>query len=246
MKRTGTGKQASLIGVKAVVFDAYGTLLDVAAAARRCEDALGDKAAPLSEIWRTKQLQYTWLRSLMGEYVDFAAVTAGALDYALEAVGMRDQDGRLRRRLMDVYRKLDAYSDAKPALRALRHRGLKTAILSNGSPAMLRSAVRSAGIDSLLDEVLSVHPLKIYKPDPRVYRLATRAFKLKPAEICFVSGNGWDAWAAARFGMRVIWINRAGAPDERLPGNIAAQARALADVPKLIVPQLTPLGRSAR
>ena len=234
MKRTATGKTNSLIGVKAVVFDAYGTLLDVAAAARRCEDALGGKAALLSEIWRMKQLQYTWLRSLMGEYVDFATVTDDALDYALDAVALRDRDGRLRRRLMDIYRHLDAYPDAKPTLRALRKQGLKTAILSNGAPAMLRSAVKSAGIDALLDEVLSVHSLKIYKPDPRVYRLATRAFKLKPADICFVSGNGWDAWAAARFGMRVVWINRLGAPDERLPGKIAGRARALADVAKLV------------
>ncbi len=237
MKRTMAGKSTPLPNVKAVVFDAYGTLLDVAAAARRCEAALGGKAALLTEIWRMKQLQYTWLRSLMGEYVDFAAVTADALDYALDAVTVRDQGGRLRRRLMDVYRRLDAYPDAKPALRALRQMGLKTAILSNGSPAMLRSAVTSAGIGSLLDEVLSVHPLKIYKPDPRVYRLATRAFKLKPADICFVSGNGWDAWAAARFGMRVVWINRAGAPAERLPGKIAAQVRALAEVAELIRPR---------
>ena len=246
MKRTVAGKSNPLRAVKVVVFDAYGTLLDVAAAARRCEDALGGKAALLSEIWRMKQLQYTWLRSLMGEYIDFAAITAGALDYALDAVGLQDKDDRLRRRLMDVYRKLDAYSDAKPTLRALRRMGLKTAILSNGSPAMLRSAVKSAGIDSLLDEVLSVHPLKIYKPDQRVYRLATRAFKLKPAEICFVSGNGWDAWAAARFGMRVVWINRAGAPVERLPGKIAAQARALADVATLLEPRPVKSGFPAR
>lgn len=220
--------------VKACVFDAYGTLLDVAAAARRCERALGGKAAALTEVWRMKQLQYTWLRSLMGEYVPFDTVTAEALDYALAAVGLGDKSGRLRRRLMAIYRELDAYPDAKPALRALRRAGIKTGILSNGSPGMLRAAVKSAGIDPLLDHVLSVHPLKIYKPDPRVYRLATRAFHLKPAEICFVSGNGWDAWAAARFGMRVVWINRAGAPAERLPGRIAAQVRALAEVPALL------------
>ncbi|MBM3567015.1 MAG: haloacid dehalogenase type II [Alphaproteobacteria bacterium] len=224
----------SLRGVKACVFDAYGTLLDVAAAARRCERALGGKAAQLTEAWRIKQLQHTWLRSLMGEYVDFATVTSESLDYALAAVGIKDERGRLRSRLLDIYRVLDAYPDAKPTLRRLQSAGFKTAILSNGSPPMLRAAVESAGIDSLLDRVLSVHSLKIYKPDPRVYRLATRAFKLKPAEICFVSGNGWDAWAAGNFGMRVVWINRAGLPEETMPGRIAAQARALADVPRLL------------
>lgn len=222
-----------LRGIKACVFDAYGTLFDVAAAARRCADDLGDKSGPLAEIWRTKQLQYTWLRSLMGDYADFWKLTGDALDYALTATGMKG-DPALRRKLMDLYRDLDSYPDAAATLRALKKAGLKCAILSNGSPAMLRAAAASAGLAPLLDHVLSVHPLKIYKPDPRVYRLATRTLKLKPAAICFVSSNGWDAWAAARFGMRAIWINRAGAPPENLPGRIAAQGRALADVPRLL------------
>jgi 2-haloacid dehalogenase len=215
------------------VFDAYGTLFDVAAAARRCADDLGDKSGPLAEIWRTKQLQYTWLRSLMGNYADFWQLTGDALDYALAATGLKG-DPALRRKLMELYRDLEAYPDAAVCLRALKNMGLKTAILSNGSPAMLRAAAKSAGLAPLLDHVLSVHSLKIYKPDPRVYRLATRTLKVKPAAICFVSSNGWDAWAAARFGMRTVWINRTGAPPENLPGKIAAEAKVLADVPRLL------------
>ncbi len=225
--------QPKIRGVKACVFDAYGTLFDVAAAARRCADDLGDKSGPLAEVWRTKQLQYTWLRSLMGEYVEFWKVTGDALDYALAATGMRGNPA-LRRKLMDLYRDLDAYADAAACLRALKKAGLKTAILSNGSPAMLRAAADSAGLSPLLDHVLSVHPLKIFKPDPRVYGLATKTLKLKPAGICFVSSNGWDAWAGAHFGFRAVWINRAGLPPENMPGRIAAEARALAEVPRLL------------
>ena len=227
-----TGKP-TIRAVKACVFDAYGTLFDVAAAARRCADDLGDKSGSLAEVWRTKQLQYTWLRSLMGEYADFWKLTGDALDYALKATGVRAEPA-LRRKLMDLYRDLDAYADAAACLRALKTAGLKTAILSNGSPAMLRAAANSAGLGPLLDHILSVHPLKIFKPDPRVYRLVTKTFRLKPSGICFVSSNGWDAWAGAHFGMRVVWINRAGAPPENLPGRIAAEVRTLSDVPRLL------------
>ena len=220
-------------GIKACVFDAYGTLFDVAAAAKAAADDLGDKSGPLAEIWRTKQLQYTWLRSLMGDYVDFWTVTGDALDYALAATAMKGNPA-LRRKLMELYRDLDAYPDAAASLRALKGAGLRSAILSNGSPPMLRAAVKSAGLSSLLDAVVSVHSLKIFKPDPRVYRLLTRALKLKPAEICFVSANAWDAWAGARAGFRSVWLNRTGAPPENLPGKIAAEARALADVPRLL------------
>ena len=220
-------------GIKACVFDAYGTLFDVAAAAKAAADDLGDKSGPLAEIWRTKQLQYTWLRSLMDDYADFWKVTGDALDYALAATGMKG-DPALRRKLMELYRALGAYPDAVATLRALKNARVKTAILSNGSPAMLRAAVKSAGLAPLLDHVLSVHSLKIYKPDSRVYRLATRTLKVGPAAICFVSSNGWDAWAGARFGLRSVWINRTGAPPENLPGKIAAEARVLADVPRLL------------
>ncbi|OHC83756.1 MAG: haloacid dehalogenase, type II [Rhodospirillales bacterium RIFCSPLOWO2_12_FULL_67_15] len=222
-----------LRGIKACMFDAYGTLFDVAAAAKAAADDLGDKSGPLADIWRTKQLQYTWLRSLMGDYADFWKLTGDALDYALAATGMKG-DPALRRKLMELYRNLDSYPDAAACLRTLKQAGFKTAILSNGTPAMLRAAAKSAGLAPLLDHVLSVHSLKIYKPDPRVYRLATKTLKLNPAAICFVSSNAWDAWAGARFGLRSVWINRTGAPPENLPGKIAAEARVLADVPRLL------------
>jgi 2-haloacid dehalogenase len=220
-------------GIQACVFDAYGTLFDVTAAARRCADDLGDKSGPLAEIWRTKQLQYTWLRSLIGKYIDFWRLTGDALDYALTATGMAGNPA-LRRKLMDLYRDLDAYADAAATLRALKRASFCTAILSNGAPAMLRAAAHSAKLKPLLDHILSVHELKVYKPDPRVYRLATRTLRLKPSRICFVSSNAWDAWAGADFGFRVVWINRAGLPPENLPGRIAAEARALADIPRLL------------
>lgn len=220
-------------GVKACVFDAYGTLFDVAAAARRCADDLGDKSGPLAEVWRTKQLQYTWLRSLMGEYAEFWKLTGDALDYAMAATGVRGNPV-LRRKLMDLYRDLDAYPDAAACLRSLKEAGLKTAILSNGSPAMLRAAANSAGLSPLLDHILSVHSLKIFKPDPRVYGMVGKALKVKPTAVCFVSSNSWDAWAGAHFGFRAVWINRAGLPPENMPGRITAEARALVDVPRLL------------
>ncbi|MGQ9371827.1 haloacid dehalogenase type II [Azospirillum sp. A39] len=217
---------------RAVVFDAYGTLLDVAAAARRCRSALGDTADPLAATWRTKQLEYTWLRSLMGDYADFWQVTGDALDYAMAAHGLGDT--ALRGRLMDLYLHLDAYPDAQPTLRALRGAGLRTAILSNGSPDMLDAATGSAGLRPLLDAVLSVDPLRVYKPHPDVYRLACDALSLPAAEIVFVSANGWDAAGAAAFGFGVVWLNRAGAPRERLPAGPRAEAGSLAEVPPLL------------
>lgn len=197
------------------VFDAYGTLLDVAAAARHLKDDLGDRWEPLSDIWRGKQLQYTWLRSLMGRYADFREVTGDALDFALDSVGLQD-DG-LRSRLMDLYERLDAYPEVPDMLRSLKAAGMQTAILSNGSPGMLRTAVQAAGVEDLLDDLLSVDTLQVYKPHPDVYALATSRFGVAPHEVAFFSSNGWDVAGAAAFGFRVAWVNRAGLRRERLP-----------------------------
>ncbi|MCM2333959.1 MAG: haloacid dehalogenase type II, partial [Anaeromyxobacteraceae bacterium] len=161
---------AKLDGARAVVFDAYGTLLDVASAAASAEDVLGDRWQPLSDLWRQKQLQYSWLRAVMGRHADFWTVTGDALDYALEALAI--QAPGLRARLMDCYGRLGAYPDAAATLARLREARLKTAILSNGAPRMLAQAVRSARLDGLLDEVLSVEEVGVYKPHPSVYRLA--------------------------------------------------------------------------
>src|SRR5512146_2659595 len=223
-----------LNGIRAVVFDAYGTLLDVASAANRARDALGAKWQPIAETWRAKQLQYTWLRSLMGLHADFWQVTGDALDFALDACGVSPADG-LRDRLMQFYRVLDAYSDARPVLITLREAGISRAILSNGEPSMLADAARSAGLDHLLDAILSVEDVRIYKPNPRVYELAQRRFGLAPAEIAFVSSNGWDAYGAKAFGFRVIWCNRAGAPRERIPAEPDVTVKSLLEIPHLIL-----------
>lgn len=219
-------------GIRGCVFDAYGTLLDVNAAARRCRGDLGDRWEDVAAVWRAKQLEYTWLRSLMGRYADFWQVTGDALDYALERFGISDP--ALRNRLMELYRRLDAYGDAEATLTALRGRGLRTAILSNGSPDMLDAAVDSARLKPLLDEVLSVDALRVYKPHPSVYQLACDRLNLPAEAILFVSANGWDAGGAAAFGFQVAWLNRAGLPQERLPAGPKAVVNSLSALPTLV------------
>ncbi len=223
---------APLQGVRAAVFDAYGTLFDVASASERAREALGAKWQPLAELWRAKQLQYTWLRSLMGRHADFWHVTADALDFAMESLGV--EDAGLRARLMSLYERLGAYPEARPALQALRDAGLALAILSNGAPRMLAAASEAAGLAPLLDAVLSVEAVGIYKPSPAVYRLALDRLHLWPNEILFVSANGWDACGAKAAGLRVAWCNRAGQPPERLPERPDVQVRSLAELPALV------------
>ena len=222
-----------LHGIRACVFDAYGTLFDFASAAAACADVLGDRTAALTALWRDKQLQYSWLRGLQGRYAPFRQVTGEALDFALESLGLAG-DPALRARLMDLYDRLDPFPEVPAVLRALRARGLATATLSNGSPDMLGAACASSGLDGLLDAVISVEEVPSFKPDPRVYQLAPSRLGVAAAEILFVSANGWDAWAASAFGMRVAWCNRAGARPERLPGAPDAEVRSLADLPALL------------
>jgi 2-haloacid dehalogenase len=228
----GQGAGAPLQGVRAAVFDAYGTLFDVASASERAREALGERWQPLAELWRAKQLQYTWLRSLMGRHADFWRVTGDALDFAMESLGIHDD--ALRSRLMALYGPLGAYPEARPALEALRKAGLRLAILSNGSPRMLAEASAAAGLASLLDAVLSVEAVGIYKPSPAVYRLALDELRLWPSEILFVSANGWDACGAKACGLRVAWCNRAGQPPERIPEQPDLEIRSLAELPALV------------
>jgi 2-haloacid dehalogenase len=194
------------------VFDAYGTLFDVHAAIARHRAAAGPDADRFSDLWRSKQLEYTWTHTLAGRYADFWTLTQRALDYCFERFPSVDRG--LRGVLLDAYLKLDAYPDARAVLRELRARGERIAILSNGAPAMLASAVEAAGIASELDAVLSVDRLKMFKPRPEVYALATDAFACRPAEVVFVSSNRWDAMGATAFGFRTVWVNRMRAPDE--------------------------------
>jgi len=223
---------ALLIGVRACVFDAYGTLFDFAAAAKRCRDALGDDIDRLTALWRDKQLQYTWLRALQGRHADFWQVTSDALDFALETLGI-DKVG-LRDRLMNLYLTLDAFPEVTDALAQLKKAGMKTAILSNGSPAMLDAAVKAAQLDTLLDAVFSVEEVGVYKPHPKVYQLAVDRLGIPAAAIAFQSSNAWDAYAASAFGMRVIWCNRYGQRAERLPGAPDRTVRSLAELPALV------------
>jgi 2-haloacid dehalogenase len=219
-------------GVRGLVFDAYGTLFDVASASERMRAPLGARWQPLAELWRAKQLQYTWLRSLMGRHADFRQVTGDGLDFAMESLGLAD--AALRERLMALYERLDAYPEARPALEALRRAGLRLAILSNGEPGMLAAAAESAGLAPLLDAVLSVEEVGIYKPSPAVYRLAPERLRLSAAELLFVSANGWDACGAKAAGLRVAWCNRTGQPAERIPDAPDVEVRSLAELPAIV------------
>ena len=197
---------------KAYVFDAYGTLFDVHSAVARHRDAIGPQADRLSQMWRTKQLEYTWTRTLMGAYRDFRVLTAEALDFAAGQCGGISPP--VRAALLEAYERLEAYDDVKPALEALKAAGAQTAILSNGTPAMLASAMNFAGIAGLVDACLSVDALGAFKTVPAVYALATRRLGVGPADISFQSSNRWDVAGAVRFGCHGVWINRTGQPDE--------------------------------
>ena len=218
--------------IGACVFDAYGTLFDVHSAAARCRGDLGDKADAVSQTWRAKQLEYTWLRSLMGQHADFWSVTGDALDYALDTHAI--DDAALRARLMDCYLELDAYPEVTDVLGRLKNAGLTCAILSNGAPNMLDAAVRGAGLADLLDAVLSVEDIGIFKPHPSVYRLAVERLGVAAGRIAFQSSNAFDVAGAAAFGFRVAWVNRFGQRPERLPGVADAELATLAELPALL------------
>jgi 2-haloacid dehalogenase len=220
--------------IKVCVFDAYGTLFDVHAAVGHHRSRLGDKADAVSAMWRTKQLEYTWLRSLMDRYVPFWQVTGDALDYAFDAHGVSDTG--LRDDLLNAYMELDCYPEVPEVLAALKEGGMRTAILSNGSPEMLDAAVKSSKLDALLDAVLSVQDLGIFKPHPSVYQLAVDTLEVEPRQVSFQSSNAWDAAAAATFGFRVAWVNRFGQAEERLPDHPDVQLRTLSELPAVVLP----------
>lgn len=221
--------------VEAVAFDAYGTLFDVHAAVRRHARRIGEGWEAVSALWRQKQLEYTWVASLTGpeHWRDFEVMTRNALFTALNWHGGASLD--LVDELMAAYRALPAFDDARPALEALRAAGIGTAILSNGSRAMLADAVAAAKLGPLLDHVLSVDAVRVYKPDPRVYRLAEDAFHLHCSRIGFVSANAWDAQAAAAYGFRTVWVNRINQPVEFAIHQIARMAADLEPVPELFL-----------
>lgn len=214
------------------MFDAYGTLFDYASAAARCQGELGAHHEGLTRLWREKQLQYTWLRALQSRHADFWTVTGDALDFTLEMLGVANPE--LRERLMMAYLTLDPFPEVLETLRGLKHAGLKTAILSNGTPEMLQRVVENARIGPFLDAVLSVEEVGVYKPHPKVYQLAVNRLGIPREAILFLSSNAWDAYAASVFGMRVVWCNRYAQKPERLPGQPDHVVHSLREVPPLL------------
>ena len=231
MRAFMTENTVPLRGVQACVFDAYGTLFDLAAAARKCLDVLGYDDR-LTALWRDKQLQYTWLRAAQGRHADFWQVTGDALDFALETRGLNKPG--IRDQLISLFVTLDPFPEVPNVLRKLKTAGMRTAILSNGSPAMLDAAVKAARLEPLLDAVLSVEEVGVYKPHPKVYQLAVDRLAIPASAITYQSSNAWDAYAASAFGMQVVWCNRYAQRRERLPGSPDREVFSLEQLPALV------------
>ena len=213
------------MAIQAVVFDAYGTLFDIQSVAAVTEEAFPGYGEIITQIWRIKQLEYTWLRSLMRRYEDFSVITRDSLAYTIRVLGL-DHDAATFERIMDKYLHLDLYPDALVTLAALK--GRKLAILSNGSSGMLKALVRNSGLDRVLDATISIDSRKIFKPAPDAYTLIESTLRVRPAEVLFVSSNPWDACGAKSFGLNVAWIER-----------VTPEAMALACVRSDLVPPLT-------
>ena len=220
--------------VEAFAFDAYGTLFDVFSVTALCEELFPGNGTALAQVWRAKQLQYSLLRSLMGRHKDFWEVTQDGLVYGAKSLGL-DLTTARRERLMEAYLTLDAFPDVRPGLEALREQGLKLAILSNGEPRMLQAAAGSAGIDTLLDDIISVEEVKIFKVSPRVYQLGLERLGVDRGQLGFVSSNSWDVNGAASAGLTTFWIQRSAAePPEELGFSADAVVSAVTDLPPLV------------
>ena len=222
----------TLSGTEICVFDAYGTLFDFNSAVARHRDAIGPKADALADLWRLKQIQYTWLRNSMGAYAPFWQVTGEALDHCLAVHGIHTP--AVRDRLMNAYLALDPFPEVPAMLDLLKRSGMRLAILSNGNPGMLDPMVAASGLADRFEAVLSVDEVGVYKVAPKVYGLVEARCGVTPDKVCFLSSNCWDAHGAAHFGFRTVWINRAGAPDDNLPGTPVAQLRDLSQLPSLL------------
>ena len=219
-------------GIEMCVFDAYGTLYDFNSAVARHRTAIGARADALSEMWRSKQIQYTWLRNSMAAYAPFWQVTGEALDHCLAAHAITDPS--VRDKLMGAYLALDPFPEVPAMLDRLARGGVRSAILSNGNPEMLEPMVKASGLADRFDAVLSVDAVGAFKVDPRVYALVEARCGVRPDKVCFLSSNCWDAHGAAQFGFTVVWVNRGSAPDDNLPGRIAAQVKDLSHLPALL------------
>ena len=220
--------------MKAIAFDAYGTLFDVLSVTAVCDELFPGRGDILAQLWRAKQLQYSLLRSLMRRYKDFWRLTEDGLVYAAKSLTL-DLTPEKRLRLMDAYVNLEVFPDVKPGLETLKQHGVRLAILSNGAPAMLEAATKSAGIRALLDLVISADALKTFKPSPAVYELASTRLNVNPRELGFVSSNSWDVHGAGSAGLTTFWIQRnAQEPPEELGFPASQVVRAITDLPDLI------------
>jgi 2-haloacid dehalogenase len=226
------GKPSALAGAEICVFDAYGTLFDFNSAVARHRAAIGPNADALSDMWRSKQIQYTWLRNGMGTYAKFWQVTGEALDHCLAAYGIANAG--VRDKLLGAYLALDPFAEVPAMLDTLKRAGLRLAVLSNGNPEMLDPMVAACKLADRFEAVLSVDAAQVFKPDPKVYRLVEARCGVRPDKVCFLSSNCWDAHGAANFGFSTVWVNRAGAPDDNLPGLLAAEIRDLSHLPALL------------
>jgi 2-haloacid dehalogenase len=225
--------EINMNSIRACIFDAYGTLLDVHSAVMANVDTVGDCAEAFSALWRQRQLEYSWTRGVMGKYADFWQLTIEALDFALQTYGLEGRPG-LKKRLLNAYFELSAYPDAAESLAALKDQGYVTAILSNGSNDMLQGAINAGNLGGLLDDCISADDIKTYKPDPSVYQLACARLNVRPHEVCFVSSNAWDVAGAAAFGFNAVRINRQGAPLEYHCAPAKHQLKALSELPVLL------------
>ena len=225
-------KSPDFSGVSVCVFDAYGTLFDLGSFVERFRGQLGDHAETLVGLWRRKQLEYSWLRSLMGRHTDFWHVTGESLDFALATLGVDNPS--LRARLMEAWLMPRAFPEADAVLERLQAGGQRVAILSNGSPSMLVAGLNTTGLSDRVDCVLSVEKVGVFKPHPSTYKLVVDQFEVDPKQVCFVSSNGWDVAGAAAFGFRVAWVNRAGAGREHLPAGPDAVLADLGGLPALL------------
>ena len=218
--------------IRACVFDVYGTLLDFNSAIKKLEDKIGPKSYQLGELWRRKQLEYSWLRTLMGKHADFDQITAAALDFCLSTLGIQDKE--LRNDLLGLFHKLEPFPEVSRILRELKGAKLRIVILSNGTPHTLNASLRQAGISLIFDEIYSIETVGKFKPHPDVYRIPCDGLGLEPRDIAFISANSWDIAGAASFGLKTIWVNRSGAENEVLTFDPTFEIIDLTILPELI------------
>ena len=217
--------------VKAIIFDAYGTLFDVNSAAEKCKDKIGDKWEPFANFWRTTQLEYTWLRSLMGRHKDFWQVTEDSLDKSMKAFNI---DSSMKNELLNLYKILSPYKEVSETLKALKEKKFKLAILSNGTPSLLNELVKSNNLNNLFDDIFSIEEVGVYKPASKVYDIPVKKYKIKKDEIAFLSANTWDVSGGGNYGYQAIWVNRNNNIFDNLDYKFTNEIKSLKELTNLI------------